>query len=130
MTAQRGKLQVDELEAPDAPIEFLTENGFSIVRAWEVDGAQTPTSASYSFLVHKEQESPREVTVTIDEELVADISFRTRGRVTPANSFWISCAERHLAADLWEKDGYPEGNRLTVNQLDPDEIISALHWKS
>ena len=130
MTAHREKLHVDELEALDNPIEFLTENGFSIVRAWEVDHARRPMSVNYLFLVHREQEPEREVLVTIDKALIVDIGSRTHGRVDHTNSFWISCAESHLATHLWEKDGYPDGNKLIVNQLEPDEIISALHWQS
>jgi hypothetical protein len=128
VAAQRDKLQIDELEALDSPIEFLTENGFTILRSWEIEGAAPPANASYSFVVRKGP-SERQVLVTIGANILADISLRTRGRINQTNSFWISSAEHHLATYLWEQDDYPTFNQLIVDQLEPDEIMSALNWK-
>ena len=129
MAAQRDKLQIDELEASDAPIEFLTENGFTILRSWEIEDTAAPANASYLFVV-REGQSERQVLVTISGDTLADINLRTRGRINRAHSFWISSAEHHLATYLWEQDDYPTFNQLIVDQLEPDEIMSALNWKS
>jgi hypothetical protein len=130
VAAQRDQLELDELQALDAPIEFLTENGFSILRSWEIDGRPAPGDGTYAFVVRNEDNSEREIIVTIAVEIISDIRWRTAGRIGSFSSFWIGCAERHLAECLWEKDDYPDGNKLAVNQLDPDEIISALNWKA
>jgi len=130
VAAERDELQINELSTLDPPIEFLTENGFSIRRSWEVDHLPAPTSGDYSFLVNSEQDPQREIIVTIAEKIITDIASRTGGRINCSSSFWINSAERHLAAHLWEHEDYPEGNCLSVNQLDPDEIISALKWQT
>jgi hypothetical protein len=129
VAAQRDKLQIDELEALDTPIEFLTENGFTILRSWEIGETPLPANGSYSFVVRKEQ-SERQVIVTVGEDIIADIRLRTRGRIDWSHSFWISSAEHHLANYLWEQDDFPTFNQLIVDQLDPEEIMSALNWKS
>ena len=130
MAARRDQLELNELEALEAPIEFLTENGYSILRSWEIDGRPAPANGTYTFVVRNEDESEREIIVTIAGDIITEVRYRTAGRVGPFSSFWIGSAERHLAEYLWEKEDYPEGNRLAVNQLDPDEIISALKWKA
>ena len=130
MTAQTNKVDVDKSEALVRPIEFLTENGFSIFRSWEVDGVSPPVDGTFPFLVRNEGDPLRKVVVTIKAEVIAEIGQRCRGRINISSSFWISCAERHLATYLWEQDDYPEDNNLSVDQLDPEEIISALRWRT
>lgn len=130
MSAQTKQNNPDDLAARDRPIELLTENGYAIVRPWEIDHTPAPTNGTYSFLVQREQDLEREVLVTIAPEIFADICLRTRGRITQSCSFWIGCAERHLANYVWEKDDFPDGNRLVVDYLDPDDIISAVNWQT
>jgi hypothetical protein len=118
-------------EAPDTirPIEFQTENGFSILRQWEIDQVPPPATGSYSFLVHNPESQPREIIVRIKDHLVIYIALRTRHRVLARCSFWPACAERHLADYLWENDDYPPDNQIEINCLDPTDIMSALHWE-
>ena len=130
MSAQTKQNSPDDLAANDRPIELLTENGYVIVRSWEIDHTPAPTNARYRFLIQKEQDLEREVVVTIAPEIFADICLRTRGRILQSCSFWIGCAERHLADYLWEKDDFPDGNLLAVDYLNPDDIISAVNWKT
>jgi hypothetical protein len=130
VAAQRDQFELNELPALEAPIEFLTENGFSILRAWEIDGRPAPADGTYVFIVRNEDDSEREIIVTIPGEIISDIRCRTAGRISSFSSFWIGSAERHLAEYLWEKEDYPDGNQLAITQLDPDEIISALNWKA
>jgi len=79
-------------------------------------------------MVRREQDLEREITVTIAAELFPDIFRQTRGRISNSCSFWICCAERHLANYLWERDDYPAGDRLAVDYLDPDDVMSAVNW--
>ena len=130
MAAQRDELQADGLEALDTPIEFLTENGFSILRSWECDHTSAPTDGNYSFLVQSEAGRQREIIVTIADTVITDVTSRTKGRINCFSSFWISSAERHLAAYLWEQEDYPAEDKLVVDQLDPEEIIAALKWQA
>lgn len=128
MSAQTKQTDPDDLTAQSRPIELLTENGFAITRSWEIIQIPAPTNGPYSFLVQREQDLQREILVTIAEELFNDICLRTRGKISTSCSFWICCAERHLANYLWEKEEYPEGGRLTVDRLDPDDVMSAVNW--
>ena len=128
MSAQTKQISPDDLAAPSRPIELLTENGYLIVRSWEITGIPAPSDGAYSFMVRREQDLEREITVTIAAELFPDIFRQTRGRISNSCSFWICCAERHLANYLWERDDYPAGDRLAVDYLDPDDVMSAVNW--
>ena len=125
---------VDDVRPNDAqdlarPIEFLTENGFAIVRSWEIDNSPVPTDGSFSFLVRDPHGIECEVVVDIASELIIETVLSTRGRVQRASSFWVCCAERHLADYLWERDGCPEASQLVVGSLDCDEVLLALRWE-
>jgi hypothetical protein len=111
------------------PIEFLTENGFSIERPWETNGSPSPTDGTCCFLVSDPQAKQREVEVEISRGLLLETSFHTRQRIEPTSSFWICCAERRLADYLWEHEAFPDGDRLLVEILDPEEVILAMRWE-
>jgi hypothetical protein len=128
VSAQTKQNNPDDLAAESRPIEFLTENGYAIVRAWELNRAPAPTDGTYSFAVKREQGFEREIVVTIASELFSDLFQKTRGRISHSCSFWICCAERHLADYLWEKDEYPADHKLSVDYLNPDDVISAVNW--
>lgn len=128
MSAQTKQNNPDDLAADSRPIEFLTENGYSIVRSWEINRVPAPTNGTYSFMVKREQGLEREISVTIAAELFPDLFRKTQGRISNSCSFWICCAERHLANYLWEKDDYPAGDQLAVDLLDPDDVMSAVNW--
>ena len=110
------------------PIEFVTENGFTIVRPWETDGSQAPTGGPFQFLVRDPHNVECVVTVDVANALFVETAFDTQGRIEFSSSFWICCAERHLADHLTEHEGFPDGKRLTVDRLDPEEVMLAKRW--
>ena len=110
------------------PIEFLTENGFAIVRRWEANRSLAPANASFCFLVRNPEDTECQVTVEIANQLIKETEFTTRGRIQVSNSFWICCAERHLANYVTERNGCPDGNQLAVESLDSEELMLALRW--
>ena len=110
-------------------IEFVTENGFAIVRPWETDGSQAPTGGPFQFLVRDPHNVECVVTVEAASALFAETEFDTRGHVEFSSSFWICCAERHLAYYVTEHDRCPDGNQLAVESLDCEEVILALRWE-
>jgi hypothetical protein len=120
----------DELPARARPIEFLTENGFSIIRPWELDRAAAPTNGTYAFLVRDPREQQRQIVVFVTDALVAQVALQTRGRVRLQSSFWIVCAERHLADYLSEADDFPPGDKFLIADLYPEDLISAIRWRS
>ena len=111
------------------PIEFLTENGFAIVRRWEADGSPVPTDGRFCFLVRDPHGAECEINTEITNQLIADTAFRTRGHIQVSSSFWICCAERHLADYVTEHDRCPDGNQLAVESLDCEEVMLALRWE-
>lgn len=111
------------------PIEFLTENGFAIVRRWEADGSPAPADGSFCFLVRDPEDTEYQVTVKVANQLINETEFTTGGRIQVSSSFWICCAERHLADYVTARDGCPDGNQLAVESSDCEEVILALRWE-
>ena len=109
------------------PIEFITENGFSIVRPWESGNSPQPAAGRCRFAV-SDGFIERDVTVEISRSAVTEISLRTRGRIQFSNSFWICCAERLLANYVSEHADFPDDDKLIVEKLDREDILLALRW--
>ena len=117
-----------ETDSAAKPIEFVTENGFAIVRPWETDGSPAPTGGPFPFLVRESRNAECVVTVDVAGALFAETTLDTRGRIGFSSSFWICCAERHLADYLTENECVPGDEKLTVTHLDPEEVMLARRW--
>ena len=120
----------DSVPATTRPIELVTENGFAILRRWEIDRKPAPVAESYQFIVRNSQSLEHEIAVEVADDLFVQIELKTRRGILPESSYWICCAERHLATYLWENDDYPPGDRLRISQLDPEDVMSAIRWKT
>jgi hypothetical protein len=128
MAVKKEHLEVHSAAARCRPIELITENGFSIVRASELEGATPSPAGKYQFVVADAQGNQMEITVEIDGKVVIEITLRSRGRIASQSSYWICCAERHLADYLWEEDSYPPDGKLTVAQLALEDVNLANRW--
>jgi len=128
MALSRRQVIPDRLAKETSPIQYVTENGFSIIRLGDVDGSVTDTSRECRFLVRNERGWEREVVVDFDVDLVEQIQGQRRTPVLDSSVFWLICAEQSLATYLWENDDYPEGGKLTIGELAPDELLLARHW--
>jgi hypothetical protein len=126
--AQSEKPVADEAPAVVRPIEFVTENGFSILRPWETERVSPPPMGSFGFIVRDLHGQDQEVVVEIADSALRQLSLWLRQRIISNGSFWICCAEAHLATYLWEKGSCPAGNKLVVHYLDPEELILAIRW--
>jgi hypothetical protein len=113
---------------PSRPIEFLTENGFSIIRLSDIDKSIPAVGATHEFLVRDPHEYELHITVQVSSVVIAEVGWRSRGRISNESSYWISLAERHLATYLWENDDYPPDANLTVDQLTLDDLDLARRW--
>ena len=112
------------------PIQYLTENGFSIVRLSDIDPSAINLPSECRFLVQRENDVKRDIRVSFSEELITDIRIRRRGgKLLDESLFWLVCAESCLANYLWEQNDYPSNNQLTINGLPPDELMLAIHWR-
>jgi len=129
MAVNRRVVIPDRAPQANLPIQYLTENGFSIVRLSDVDRSAINLPTECRFLVHGEHDAQREIKVNFSEDLIANIRLRRRGELSDQSIFWLVCAERCLALYLWERNDYPPDGRLTVNDLGPDELMLAIHWR-
>ena len=130
MAVKKENLEVDGAAERCRPIELIIENGFSIVRASELDGARPSIAGTYEFVVRDAQGDQLGITVEIDGTVFIEVTLRSRGRISRQSSYWICCAERHLADYLWENDCCPLDERLRVDWLTARDINLAIRWKT
>ncbi len=128
MAVNRRQVIPDSLAKEVSPIQYVTENGFSIIRLCDVDKSVIATSRECRFLVRNERGWEREVTVAFEESLSAQIQSRRHSRLLDSSVLWLVCAEQFLATYLWENDDYPEGGQLIISELPADQLLLATHW--
>lgn len=105
-------------------IQTITMNGFTI---FESEGAwQAPDERR--FTVRSPDGDEHEVLVQIDEEAVGYVERMTRRRLPPENSFWTTQAGRVLSNYLWQEGKVPPTRKLTVKDVDRDELPIAARW--
>jgi hypothetical protein len=129
MAVKREQFVNDGEAAGSRPIQLITENGFSIVRSIDLYGDGATGTREESFLVRDRDGYELDIEVEIDPSAVLEVVKRSAGRISSGNSYWICCAERHLANYLWEEDDYPPAARLKVDQLSPDDLDLARRWE-
>jgi hypothetical protein len=129
MAVKREQLVHDSEAARYRPIELITENGFTIVRVTDVDGSSTPSAGPYAFLVRDPHGYELDIAVEIDPSAVLEVIKRSEGRLAGDSSYWVCCAERHLADYLLEQDDYPPNATLKVDRLSPDDLDLARRWR-
>jgi hypothetical protein len=128
MAVNRRQVVPDSLAQEASPIQYVTENGFSIIRLCDIDESATATSRGCRFVVRNERGWEREVAVAFEESLIAQIQSGRRSRLLYSSVFWLVCAEQCLATYLWENDDYPDGGQLIIRELPVDELLLATHW--
>jgi len=128
MSQITNQLTTDNYAVESRPIEYLTENGFSIIRLSDINKSIPAVGATHEFMVRDPHGYELHITVEISSEVIAEIDMRCRGRITKESSYWIALAERHLATYLWENDAYPPDAHLTADQLTLDDIDLARRW--
>lgn len=128
MSQSRNQLAAEYHAVKQRPIEYLTENDFSIVRLSDIDESITAGGTKHTFVVRHPRGYELGITVDISDSAVAEIISRSRGRLSLDSSYWIYCAERHLANYLWENDDYPPEAKLIVEVLTLDDLDLARRW--
>ena len=128
MAVNRKFLVAPEPARPD-PIQYLTENGFRIVRRCDVDRSVRNSPDDCQFLVRRDDEPQNEIHVSFSMRLIAELQIRRRSPLSQASIFWLVCAETCLATYLWEHDHLPPNHSLAIDELAPEELMLALHWR-
>jgi hypothetical protein len=84
----------------------------------------------HRFIVRSPDGKDSNVIVKIDEEAVGYVERMTRRRLPASSGFWASRAERLLTNLLWDEGKPPLGGRLTLTEIDQDELMWAEHWEN
>ena len=114
-----------EVSAPPL-IQTLTMNGFTIL---EPEGSlHAPNERR--FTVKSPSGEVHEVLVQIGEEAVGYVERMTRRKLPAENSFWTVQAQRLLSDYLWTEGKVPPTRRLTIKDVDRDELPVAARWQS
>lgn len=107
-------------------IQIITMNGFTIL---ESEGArQEPHERR--FTVKSPTGGEHEVLVQIDDEAVGYVERMTRRQLPAENSFWTSQAQRLLSGYLWKEGKVPPTRKLTIKDIDRDELPIAARWQT
>lgn len=111
----------------DTPaIQIITMNGFTILDSKSV----YPDPYERRFVVTSPGGAEHEVLVQIDDEAIAFVERMTRRLLPPENSFWTTQAERLLSDYLWREGKVPPTRKLTVRDVDRDELPIASRWQN
>ena len=105
-------------------IQIITMNGFTILES--EGGRQEPHERR--FTVQSPTGGEHEVLVQIDEEAVGYVERMTRRQLPAENSFWTSQAQRLLSDYLWHEGKVPPTRKLTIKDVDRDELPIAARW--
>ncbi len=128
MSQSRNQLATEYCAVEHRPIEYLTENGFSIMRLCEIDDSIPAVGLVHGFLVRDPDGFELEITVEVADGVAQELASRSRGRLTADSSYWVCCAERHLAEYLCEQEDYPADAALFVDQPSLDDLNLARRW--
>jgi|ERR1043166_223683 CheY-like chemotaxis protein len=107
-------------------IQVITLNGFTILKT---EGAKDEPDKR-RFIVKGPTGGEHEVVVQIDQSAVGYVERMTKRHLPAANSFWTSQAERLLSDYLWKEGKVPATKKLTVKDVDRDELPVATHWET
>jgi CheY-like chemotaxis protein len=107
-------------------IQIITMNGFTIL---DSEGAQREPNER-RFIVKSPTGGEHEVLVEIDDEAIRYVERMTRRKLPPENSFWTTQAQRVLGDYLWKEGKVPPTRKLTITDVDRDELPIAARWQT
>ena len=100
-------------------------NGFTILDS--EGGVQEPNERR--FRVTSPSGTEHEVMVQIADEAIGYVERMIRRKLPPENSFWTGQAERLLSDFLWKEGKVPPTRKLTLTDVDRDELPMAARWQ-
>jgi CheY-like chemotaxis protein len=112
--------------AAEPLIQIITMNGFTILDS--EDARHEPNERR--FVVKSPTGGEHEVLVQIDEEAVGYVERMTRRKLPAENSFWTTQAQRLLGDYLWQEGKVPPTRKLTIKDVDRDELPIAARWQT
>lgn len=122
--AASTRVETDELRPR---IETITLNGFEIIRPTPADAVRTQP-AERAFIVKTPDGKRAPVVVKVDDEAVSYVERIALRKLAADNSFWTYAAERLLSDYLWNEGKIPPGGKLSLREIDREQLITAERW--
>ncbi|HCX28270.1 MAG TPA: hypothetical protein DHU55_00610 [Blastocatellia bacterium] len=130
MAVNKERFATANSMAPNSHVEVVTENGFGIVRVCELGLSGSDSVSACHFIVGMASGGVRSIKVEFAQAAVALVQDqRQTDLLSRTSCFWLHCAERHLAAYVWENDGCPPDGRLIVDSLSVEDLLMAAKWE-
>lgn len=96
------------------PIELMTENGYRIARARDLNKTFQEAPDEHTFIVRSRFSQRHKVVVMFPPPAIRMVERKRYSTPPLENPFRVECAERALADYLWQKDALPPGGRLKL----------------
>ena len=109
-------------------IETITLNGFEIIRPTGGDSVRTQPD-EHAFIVQAPDGKRSQVLVKINDEAVSYVERITRKGLAADNSFWTYAAELLLSDYLWNQGKIPPTGKLSLKEVDREQLIAAERWE-
>ena len=110
------------------PIEVLTENGYTIVRKSDLEVSISDSARDCRFLLRDPNNHEREIKVAFNENTIALVNELRPTPLRAESTFWVCCAEQHLATYVWQMDEAPADGLLVIDSLPPEDLQLACAW--
>ena len=111
------------------PIEFVTDNGFIIVRLSELQASTADSQNECRFLVRQPNGKESQVSVAFNERVVAQIQSQRNSPLAETSDFWLTLAEELLGTYLWRNNHFPADGHLVISRLSGHDLALAASWR-
>ena len=112
------------------PIEYVTNNGFTLVRLSELHPSSVVSDNKCHFMVQPPGGEEREVWVQFDESVIVQVQSQRHTPLSKNSDFWLTLAEQHLATYLWKNNRLPAGENLVVSRVSGHDLALAAGWRT
>lgn len=112
---------------PTPPIEFVTENGFCILRLCSLQPATVDSVGECHFVVRNPGGEEGELVVGFDEAVITQVQRHRHIPLSDVSLFWLTLAEQHLATYIWKNDHSPL-SKLVISNLTGGDLSLAARW--
>lgn len=112
---------------PTPPIEFVTENGFCIVRLCSLQPATVDSVGECHFVVRNPNGEEAQLVVAFDETVISQVQSQRHTPLSSVSLFWLTLAEQHLATYIWINDHSPVGG-LMISYVSGPNLALAAGW--
>jgi CheY-like chemotaxis protein len=107
-------------------IHTRTLNGY---RIWPDESAHV-ARGEHAFRIARFPGVESTVVVAIDNESLARVERLTNRHLRADGAYWRAQAERRLSDYVWREGRIPESGRLTVDDIEREDVDLALAWEA